>query len=65
MIVGVTDPLKVKRGVCAAGHKALYADEWGGLPDKEFLSALDPRPADLTRVTKDLIAINYARRAAA
>ena len=28
----------IKRGVCAAGHKALYCDEWGGLPDKEFLA---------------------------
>jgi L-ribulokinase len=30
-----------------AGHKALYSDEWGGLPDKEFLALLDPRLADL------------------
>ncbi len=47
VLAGVTDPRQVKRGVCAAGHKALYCDEWGGLPDKEFLSALDPRLADL------------------
>ena len=47
ILAGVTDPRKVKRGVCAAGHKALYSDEWGGLPDKEFLAALDPRLADL------------------
>ncbi len=47
VLAGVADPRLVKRGVCAAGHKALYSDEWGGLPDKEFLSALDPRLADL------------------
>jgi L-ribulokinase len=47
VLAGVTDPLKIKRGVCAAGHKALYADEWGGLPDKEFLMLLDPKLADL------------------
>ncbi|HEY9154458.1 MAG TPA: ribulokinase [Opitutaceae bacterium] len=47
VLAGVTDPLKVKRGVCAAGHKAFYADDWGGLPDKEFLSKLDPRLGDL------------------
>jgi L-ribulokinase len=47
VLAGVTDPLKIKRGVCAAGHKALYADEWGGLPDKEFLILLDPKLADL------------------
>ena len=40
VLAGVTDPLEIKRGVCAAGHKALYADAWGGLPDKEFLSEL-------------------------
>ena len=42
-LAGVTDPLRVVRGICAAGHKALYSDEWGGLPDKKFLSSLDPR----------------------
>lgn len=47
VLAGVADPLEIKRGVCAAGHKALYADAWGGLPDKEFLSELDPRLADL------------------
>jgi L-ribulokinase len=47
VLAGVTDPLKVKRGVCPAGHKALYADDWGGLPDKEFLTLLDPKLATL------------------
>ena len=47
VLAGVVDPRRVKRGVCAAGHKALYSDDWGGLPDKEFLSALDSRLADL------------------
>ena len=47
VLAGVTDPKQVKRGICAAGHKALYADEWGGLPDKEFLEMLDPKLADL------------------
>jgi len=47
VLAGVADPLRVKRGVCAAGHKALYSDDWGGLPDKEFLNALDPRLVDL------------------
>jgi len=47
VLAGVNDPLKIKRGVCAAGHKALYADDWGGLPDKEFLTLLDPKLADL------------------
>jgi L-ribulokinase len=47
VLAGVADPRLVKRGVCAAGHKALYSDDWGGLPDKEFLAALDSRLADL------------------
>jgi L-ribulokinase len=47
VLAGVADPRLVKRGVCAAGHKALYSDDWGGLPDKEFLTALDPRLAEL------------------
>jgi L-ribulokinase len=46
-LAGVTDPREVKRGICAAGHKALYSDEWGGLPDKEFLALLDPGLAAL------------------
>jgi L-ribulokinase len=47
VLAGVTDPKLVKRGVCAAGHKAFYAEEWGGLPDKEFLEMLDPKLAAL------------------
>ncbi len=47
VLASVADPRLVKRGVCAAGHKALYSDDWGGLPDKKFLSALDPRLAEL------------------
>ncbi len=37
----------MKRGICAAGHKALYAEDWGGLPDKGFLALLDPKLSDL------------------
>lgn len=47
VLAGVSDPREIQRGVCMAGHKALYADEWGGLPDKEFLAMLDPKLADL------------------
>jgi L-ribulokinase len=42
VLTGNTDPLKLKRSVCAAGHKAMFSVEWGGLPDKEFLAELDP-----------------------
>ena len=47
VLAGISDPARVKRGICAAGHKALYSDDWGGLPDKEFLARLDPALADL------------------
>lgn len=44
---GNTNPLTLKRSICAAGHKAMFNDTWGGLPDKEFLTELDPALADL------------------
>ncbi|MDR1279982.1 MAG: ribulokinase [Opitutaceae bacterium] len=47
VLAGVRDPREIKRGICCAGHKSLYAEDWGGLPDKEFLAMLDPKLADL------------------
>ncbi len=47
VLTGTTRPDLVRRGVCSAGHKAMYAADWGGLPDAEFLAALDPALADL------------------
>lgn len=47
VLAGDTNPLTLKRSVCAAGHKAMFSDEWGGLPDKEFLANLDPALAEL------------------
>jgi len=46
-LTGVRDPLTMKRSVCAAGHKAMYAADWGGLPSAEFLAKLDPKLAEL------------------
>ena len=46
-LAGASSPEQIVRGVCMAGHKAMYAREWGGLPDKEFLDSLDPRLAAL------------------
>lgn len=43
VLVGDTRPANIKRSVCAAGHKAMYCEEWGGLPDAEFLGMLDPK----------------------
>ena len=47
LLVGETRPDRIKRSVCAAGHKAMYAADWGGLPDAEFLELLDPKIAEL------------------
>lgn len=42
VLAGDTNPLTLKRSVCAAGHKAMFSDGWGGLPDVDFLGELDP-----------------------
>ena len=42
-LAGIDKPEDIRRGVCAAGHKAFYAEDWGGLPDEDFLSRLDPK----------------------
>jgi L-ribulokinase len=47
LLVGETRPDRIKRSRCAAGHKAMFNDAWGGLPSKEFLSELDPRLGEL------------------
>jgi L-ribulokinase len=47
LLTGNTDPLTLKRSRCAAGHKAMWHPEWGGLPSEDFLGKLDPRLAGL------------------
>ena len=42
LLTGGTDVHKLKRSRCAAGHKALWAAEFGGLPPDEFFASLDP-----------------------
>lgn len=39
-LAGELQPHKLKRSVCAAGHKAIFNLSWGGLPDEEFLKTL-------------------------
>ncbi|NMB45398.1 MAG: ribulokinase [Firmicutes bacterium] len=43
LLTGTVAPDKLKRGVCAAGHKAMFNSNWSGYPDKEFLVSLEPR----------------------
>ena len=49
VLTGTTDPSILKRGICAAGHKAMFHAAWGGYPDAEFLSSLEPRLAEVRR----------------
>jgi len=41
-LCGITDPGKVKRSICAAGHKWLWNYQLGGLPPESFLVKVDP-----------------------
>jgi L-ribulokinase len=41
-LCGITEPKKVKRSVCAMGHKWLWNRELGGLPSEKFLGKVDP-----------------------
>jgi L-ribulokinase len=42
LLTGNADPLKLKRSRCAAGHKAMWHNDFGGLPDEKYLTKLDP-----------------------
>ena len=47
VLTGTERPDVMKRSRCAAGHKAMFNDNWGGLPAKEFLAKLDPKLGEL------------------
>lgn len=54
LLTGITDPSKLKRSRCAAGHKAMWHSEWGGLPEEKFLEKLEPKLKGLReRLYKD------------
>jgi L-ribulokinase len=42
ILTGTTRPALIKRSRCAAGHKAMWHEAFGGLPSEEFLVSLDP-----------------------
>lgn len=46
-LCGVARPEEAKSSACAAGHKAMWNSQWGGLPSAEFLARLAPELADL------------------
>src|ERR1700730_12434745 len=41
-LCGITDAKRVKRSVCAMGHKWLWTPPLGGLPPEDFLVKVDP-----------------------
>lgn len=53
VLTGTNHPSKLRRGVCAAGHKAMFNEAWGGYPDEEFLAELDESLAALRRTLPD------------
>ena len=57
VLTGTDHPSQLKRCRCAAGHKAMFSDAWGGYPDKKFLTALDPK---LGRVRDSLPNTTYS-----
>lgn len=56
LLTGGKDIRQMKRGVCSAGHKALWAEAFGGLPSDDFFSRLDPL---LKGFTQKLFAKTY------
>lgn len=42
LLTGGNSADEIKRGVCAAGHKGLWAEEYQGYPPNEFFEELDP-----------------------
>ncbi|MGN7823646.1 ribulokinase [Chitinophaga sp. 22536] len=53
---------QMKRGICSAGHKALFATEFCGLPPDAFFAAIDPL---LSGFTKKLFTRTYTAGEAA
>lgn len=53
VLTGTEHPDELRRGVCAAGHKAMYNEQWGGYPDEDFLAELDAGLVDVRRTLPD------------
>ena len=48
LLTGGNDVAQLKRSVCAAGHKALWAGEFGGYPPHTFFAGIDPVLANIS-----------------
>jgi L-ribulokinase len=56
VLTGGNDAKQIKRGVCSAGHKALWSEDFKGLPPDDFFASLDPL---LSGFTKKLFTHTY------
>ena len=45
VLTGVKDVHELVRSRCAEGHKAMWHENWGGLPPEEFLVGIEPKLA--------------------
>lgn len=67
ILTGEKDPESFKRSRCAAGHKAMWHESWGGLPEDGFLSQLDPYLVEVKNnlyrdtYTSDVVAGNLSK----
>ena len=67
LLIDNKDLKSFKRSRCAAGHKAMWHEEWNGLPAEEFLGQLDPYLAQLRgklyeeTYTSDVVAGNLCQ----
>ena len=61
VLTGGANVEDIRRSVCSAGHKALWAKEFGGFPANEFFASLDPALDGFTsKLPKDTFASNTA-----
>ncbi len=61
VLTGTEAPDKLRRCRCAAGHKAMFNDDWDGYPDAEFLAMLDPKLGKLRQtLSKKTFAVDTA-----
>lgn len=61
LLTGGNDALQIKRNVCAAGHKGLWAQEHGGFPPDDFFTAIDPLLSGIVkRINSEVVTADKA-----
>lgn len=60
ILTGTTGLDQVKRGVCAAGHKAMFHPDWGGYPAPAFLAGFDDGVLSKVRAGLPAEAVNVS-----